>query len=596
MLDLETLLRVPTLDTGLRFDLAPSGEKVLFSWNRSGSWEVYELDLHGSPVVRVLTDGQGGKFAPQYSPDSKMLAYAVDLDGSESFHFTLLDLRTNTVKDLTPYIDYAHQPYFAWSPEGKTLAVLSDQNGHFSLYLLPISGSPPELLMDIHHPCWDVRWSPNGQWLAVEAETTACDRGIFLIKVNDAEPFQLTWKDVPLNAQQPAWSPDSEFIAFSVESDEWHDIALYELRTKKVTWITRSIGDDTQPSWSPDGKCLCWVHAEGARTWLEVRDGDGVTKRIQAGIGIHHFPRFSPGGLVFVYEDPTHPPDLWRWNRSTGTCEQISFSLPDGFPEKVFIQPEEVHYPGRDGVEVPALLYRANDAAADTPAIVKIHGGPNWAFQFMWHPVMSHFSSRGWTVLAPNYRGSTGYGRRWQNASRFDLGGVDTEDCAAGAEFLVKRGLVDPGKIAVTGRSHGGYLTMMCLTKHPDLWACGAAIVPFLNWISSHYDSREDLQHWNIENMGDPEANRALWLERSPYFFLDKVKAPVQMIAGENDPRCPVSESIEARDRLAELGRQVELIVYPGEGHSFLNLQNVIDSELRRRDFLSRTLDGGLTG
>ncbi len=139
------------------------------------------------------------------------------------------------------------------------------------------------------------------------------------------------------------------------------------------------------------------------------------------------------------------------------------------------------------------------------------------------------------------------------------MGGVDNDDCAAGAKYLLEHGLAK--KIAVTGRSHGGYLTMTCLTGYPELFVGGSAVVPFLNWIKSHHESREDLKHWNIENMGDPEDNRELWIARSPYFFLDKVTSPVQMICGENDPRCPASDSMDARDKLIELGKEVEFLL-----------------------------------
>ena len=144
--------------------------------------------------------------------------------------------------------------------------------------------------------------------------------------------------------------------------------------------------------------------------------------------------------------------------------EQLTNSLPEEFRNAEFIQPEEVWYAGKDGVQVPALLYRAKES---TRAVIDIHGGPNWHLQFLWHPIMSYMASRGWTVLAPNYRGSTGYGKKWQNASRYDMGGVDTRDCAAGVKYLVEQRLADKNKIAVTGRSHGGYLTMTCMTMYP---------------------------------------------------------------------------------------------------------------------------------
>ncbi|OGO80607.1 MAG: hypothetical protein A3K41_02415 [Chloroflexi bacterium RIFOXYD12_FULL_57_15] len=176
-------------------------------------------------------------------------------------------------------------------------------------------------------------------------------------------------------------------------------------------------------------------------------------------------------------------------------------------------------------------------------------------------------------------------------SNRYELGRLDNDDCAAAALYLARQGLADPAKIAVTGRSHGGYLTMTCLTRQPELWAAGASVVPFLNWFSGHENSREDLQYWDILNMGDPVEYHDLWRERSPFFFLDRVRAPVQFICGENDPRCPPSESVAAHNKLLELGIQSELLLYEGEGHGFLKLENVIDSEVKRVEFLAKVLE-----
>jgi dipeptidyl aminopeptidase/acylaminoacyl peptidase len=263
---------------------------------------------------------------------------------------------------------------------------------------------------------------------------------------------------------------------------------------------------------------------------------------------------------------------------------QLTNSLPDEFHSAKFILPKEVSYES-EGAAVPALLFRGTG----DNAVVDIHGGPNWHVQFAWDPLAAHMASRGWTVLQPNYRGSTGYGRTWQIASRYDMGGVDTRDCAAGVPYLLKEGLAK--KFAVTGRSHGGYLTMTCLTQFPEYWCGGSAIVPFMNWFKSHDESREDLQHWNIENMGDPKENHERWYNASPYFFLDRVNAPVQLICGGNDPRCPAVDSMDARDKLVELGKDVELLLYEEEGHSFLKIKNVIDSEVQRVEFLARVLE-----
>lgn len=590
MLNLADLLRVPQVDTGLRFDISPDGRNVAFAWNKTGNWEIYELKI--SPPSReqrkakLISRGKGAKFSPRYSPHGKQIAYALDLDGSESHHIVLQDLETGSHIDLTPDIAYARQPNFAFSPDGKKLAILSDERGQFALYLLPIETGEKRYLLDIQRPIWDVSWSPDGKWIAAEVEMEASDRGIFIVDVTSEQSKQIKVNEKLLNAQHAAWSPDSKFLAFSAESGEWFDIGVYEMRADHITWLTRDAGDDTSPCWSRDGKRIGWLHADGAANSLHVHERGVPVKQYEVSAGGHHHPQFTPqGDILFVFESPKQPPDLWKLNID-GAFEQLTNSLPDNFRDAAFVMPEQVSYENQD-VCVPALLYRGRGDRA----VVNIHGGPNWHVQFLWDPVAAHMASRGWTVLAPNYRGSTGYGRTWQIASRFDLGGVDTQDCAAGADFLLHENLSN--KIALTGRSHGGYLTMTCMTQYPRLWCGGSAVVPFLNWFKSHEDSREDLQHWNIENMGDPKENYERWYNASPYFFLDQVNAPVQLICGANDPRCPAGESLTARDKLVEHGKDVELLLYADEGHSFLKIENVIDAELKRVEFLAKVMEAG---
>ncbi|NWF63510.1 MAG: S9 family peptidase [Chloroflexi bacterium] len=580
---LPDLFRIPYVDSGLKYAISPDEKRIVFSWNKSGTWELWEY--RELEIRKLEISVPGAKFSPRFSHDGTKLAFALDLDGSESYHICVHDLTTNTSTDLTPDILYAHQPNLSWSPDGQSLAVLSDAKGIFSLYVLPLNGSGARMIHNIFHPCWDVAWSPDGRWIAVESEAAASERSVHIVPVGrhkgKVRTIQLMQEGKALNAQHPAWSPDSKLLAFSCENGEWFNIGLFHIDTQEITWVTDSVGDDTQPAWSRSGDVIGWVHSEGARTKFQFKRGGDAIREVKVGEGVHAQPQITADGVVILYEDVNHPTDLWKIDLETGNAAQLTRSLEE---ELNFPQPEEVWYAGMDGAQVPALLYRGDGEYA----VVDIHGGPNWHLQFSWTPTLSLFALRGWAVLAPNYRGSTGYGRKWQNASRYDMGGVDNDDCAAGAKYLLKNGFAK--KIAVTGRSHGGYLTMTCLTGYPELFAGGSAVVPFLNWIKSHYESREDLRHWNIENMGDPEENKDLWIARSPYFFLDKINAPVQMICGENDPRCPASDSIDARDRLVELGKEVELLLYKGEGHAFYKIENIVDAEMRRAEFLEKIL------
>lgn len=593
MLDLARLLRVPYVDPYRGFDIDPGGTHAAFAWNRSGQWEIYEVALDGGSPPRRITGGPGGKFGPKYSPDGGRLAYALDPDGGESFHLCIYDRAREMHRDLTPDIPYALQPAIEWLPGGQELAFASAQSGCFSAYRMPAAGGEAALVLDTGTPVWQALPSPDGQWAAVVAEAEGQDTAVFLVPLAGGVARRIGDAHGRLNARQVCWAPDGTRFAFACDAAGEYNVCICEVEDGSVRWITQGEGDKEYPAWSPDGRLLAYVLSRVPVSWLAVQAPGGAPALHRVAPGVHYLPHFTPDGnrVVFLFDNPCRPTDLWVLDLATGATRQLTQSLPDGLAGASFAMPEEICYPGLDGNEVPALLYRPPGATGPTPAVVDIHGGPDWLAQITWRPCAAHMAGRGWTVLLPNYRGSTGFGRAWQIANRFDLGGCDTRDVAAGALFLTRAGLADPARIAVTGRSHGGYLTMTCLTQFPELWAAGSAVVPFLNWFTSHANARRDIQHWDLENLGDPVTNHDLWHSRSPIFFMDRVRAPVQLICGANDPRCPAGESLAARDALAAMGKPVELVMYADEGHGFLKTENVVDAEIRRMAFLARNLE-----
>ena len=608
-LNLDALLRVPDVETA-GCTLHPDGWHVAFAWNKTGQWEIYQLELPSnsstnSPTadfgITQVSSGIGSKFTPRYSPDGKYLAWLMDLTGSEDFHLVLHDIGSGQTHDLTPDIDFTIQPTFAWSPDSKQIAYLADPSGNFDLYILDIHSPLPagdglemRALFSPSGPAHFVRWARDGHHLVVSAEQEWQTDGTFIVPL-DGRPPRRIGGDAALDAIQPVWSPDGTKVAFSSNSTGWAQIGIFHLEDDHIEWLTSDEGDKNNAIWSEDGTHLAWIHNHGETAWVEIRSMDGSQWRVQTEAGFAFWPTFTMDGksVLFVYENPHQPPDLWLAALDDGRLTQLTNSLPAELKaaESEFIIPEPVTFPSLDGTPIPALLYKPKGAGPHSPAVVVIHGGPAWHFGYYWHPFMAHLASRGWTVLAPNYRGSTGYGRAWMVANRFEMGRLDNDDCAAAALYLAREGLADPKKIGVTGRSHGGYLTMTCLTRQPELWAVGSAVVPFLNWFTGHENSREDLQYWDIQNMGDPETHHDLWHERSPFFFLDKVRSPVQFICGETDPRCPPSESTEAHEKLQSLGIPSELLLYEGEGHGFLKLENVIDSDVKRVEFLAKALE-----
>ena len=599
MNDLELLLRTPFVDPEYGFDISPDGSKVAFSWNTTGNWEIYEMPIDGSSGGPVrISSGDGGKFAPKYSPDGLRLTFAVDLNGSENFHIFMVDLVTRVTRDLTEAHPPALNTNYSWDPDGKGIAVLSILENLFQVNILYLDGNLPRQVIEFKQPVWDVHWSPTGDFLAVVVEMDGSDSGIVIVNLENGKETWISLDTKTLNAKNPAWSPDGLELAFSSNPSGFYNIGVFGLEDKRIRWMTDGETEKTRPVWSPDGSKLAYIQWEGCNRRLVIQDLAEEPIKVAIEQGLHNIPRFSPDGknVLVVFENHHLPPDLWRYSLEDRKFNQLTNSKPDILKDFQFVVPEEVSYPGLDGVEVPALLYRStgieNNSEVLGAGVVNIHGGPDWLYQISWNPFMSYMASKGWIVLAPNYRGSIGYGRAWQIASRYEMGKMDSDDIVAGAHFLIKERLADASRIAVTGRSHGGYLTMTCLTQHPDLWAGGVAIVPVLNLLTSHKEARQDLQNWNIENYGDPVENHDLWVERSPFFFLDRIQAPVQFTCGVNDVRCPSSDAIAAYEKLVELGKRSELWLYPDEGHVFLKISNIIDSFTRIINFLSMVLEG----
>jgi dipeptidyl aminopeptidase/acylaminoacyl peptidase len=601
ILDLETLLLIPYVEPDLGFDLSPDGARLAFSWNRTGQWEIYVLTLDVISTPVQITSGPGAKFAPRWSPDGQALAYALDLDGGELYDLYLWDPATGRQCNLTPNTADAILPSFSWSPDGLQIAFISDRAGRFDTYVLRLADGAIQPALALAYPDWEVTWSPDGRTLAVVTEAQGQEYWTSVVPLDDARRPTGVFRAVgdangPICAKDASWSPDGRQLAFASDHHGRFEVGIYEPESGRITWIVQGEGDAEHPAWSPDGKRLACVVSHGPVTEVVVAALEGGPTGVhRVAPGVHYRPVFTRDGahIVLVFDGPAEPDDLWLLSLNEGTFRQLTFSLPANLKDAEFSQPDQIEYPGHDGQNVPALLYRPGWTGQAAPAVLYVHGGPNWLTQVTWDPLVQHMVSRGWTVLAPNYRGSTGFGREWQYASRFDFGGVDTQDVVAGAEYLARMGIADPARIAVTGRSWGGYLTMTCLTQYPGLWAAGSAVVPFLNWFTGHRGSREDLQHWDLENFGDPQTDYALWRERSPFFYLEQITAPVQLISGAHDVRCPASESTQARDRLQALGKECDLVLYPDEGHSFLKIENRLDAEKRRIDFLAKYLERG---
>jgi dipeptidyl aminopeptidase/acylaminoacyl peptidase len=260
-----------------------------------------------------------------------------------------------------------------------------------------------------------------------------------------------------------------------------------------------------------------------------------------------------------------------------------------GVPASHMVEPFLVHYPSRDGKHtISAWLYvtRNMQRNGQNATIVYIHGGPTSQSVNSFNRFVQHIVNQGYMVIAPNYRGSTGYGKDFQNANLFDMGGGDLQDVLAATDFLMATGYPDKKKLIVMGGSYGGYLSMMAVTKAPELWAAGVPIVPFVNWFTEIENEDPILQQSDLATMGDPKKKPEFFRERSPFFFVDQIKAPLLLLAGGHDPRCPKEETIQVVDEIKKHGGVADYKIYEDEGHGFARVENQIDAYQRVANFL----------
>jgi dipeptidyl aminopeptidase/acylaminoacyl peptidase len=209
-----------------------------------------------------------------------------------------------------------------------------------------------------------------------------------------------------------------------------------------------------------------------------------------------------------------------------------------------------------------------------------------------WNTEVAALTSRGYICIAPNPRGSTGYGLDFQKANFQDLGGGDLKDEVAAVDFLKATGYVDPKKIGITGGSYGGFMTLMAIGKTPDIWAAAVEEFGIINWFSMLKNSDPSLNEYLKSLLGNPDTNRRVYEEDSPITYIRNEKAPLLVLQGDNDPRVPKEEAQQVVDILKKEDRVVDIHYYPDEGHGFVKRENQIDSIRRTVAWFDRYLMG----
>ena len=580
---------------------SPDGQTIAFVSNMSGRYNLWTVPASGGwPVQLTISDQR--QYRPAWSPDGKWIVFQSDQDGDEQWDLFLVSPRNGKVINLTKTPDVAEEAA-EWSPDSRKLAYMAKPRtaSSFEIDVLDTyyhtvqhvtSGSPKD------HGNFSPLWSPDGKQIAyTRMNEKGTDASILVSDLASGKSAKLTPHEGERLYFAAAWSPDGKRLLINSNAANGHEnVALLEVASKRIEWLTQERWEMQAGHFSPDGKRVTWEANVDGNTDVYVHElASGKTEPLTLPTGVNSLggaeSAFTRDGsrLLYIHNGPDAPADAWVYDFNAARSQQVTHALVAGVRSEDMVTPSLVHYPSRDGKwQLSALVYVPYNMVRNkqNAAVVHVHGGPASQTVNSFNRGIQYLTNQGYMVIAPNYRGSTGYGKEFQQANFFDMGGGDLQDVLAAAEWAKQTGFLDPKKIAVMGGSYGGYMTMMAVTKAPEEWAAGVALVPFVNYFTEVEHEDPLLREYDLATMGDPVKNKALWEDRSPINFVDRIKAPLLLLAGGHDPRCPKSETLQVVDAVRKRGGVADYKIYEDEGHGFARVENQIDSWNRIADFL----------
>jgi len=447
--------------------------------------------------------------------------------------------------------------------------------------------------------------SPDERWLALTmlSATTANAAHVLLVDLN-APPgsgvTEVTKPDAPAMNHRLNWLPGSDGLILTSNADrEFTGIALYDLATRGWKWLLTDDAADLVGWLAPDGSRLLVERNDDGASELALHDpGTGARLReltLPAVGSVTDIrlpdPCWAPDAraITFSISAATAPGDVLRADPGTGAMRRLTYSALALGGEHA-AEPERHRVPTPDGERVPCLVYRG---AADGPvagsAVLAVHGGPEAQARQNFDPFVQALAAAGHTVVVPNVRGSTGYGKRWYSADDVRRRLDSVADLAALHAWLPSLG-VDPSRAALWGASYGGYMVLAGLAFQPELWAAGVDIVGISSLVTFLENTSGYRRAYREREYGSLARDREFLHQVSPLTRIDQLRAPLFIIHGANDPRVPLSEAEQIHAALTSRGQECELLVYGNEGHGLTQRSNRQDALPKAIAFLARHL------
>ena len=605
---LEELCRLPSFFLS---SVSWKGDQVAFYWDKTGRMELHVMEL-ATKQTRQISHGEvptalRAGFA--WSRDDKSIVFAKDAGGNEQHDLYKIDVATSKVTQLTN--DPTAQEYvIQFSPDDQWISVLTnkrhpaapDKPGQLNLWKMRADGTDYAPLTRYAFPLFGGTWSPNGTQLAFSTNEDPSDLknlDLYVINADGTGAKKIFSAKSGSQDGISDWHPDGKRAAVTSDASGTPRAGILDIASGQVRWLGKEGVEEHPGRFSKDGKTLSALRNFESQVRPVLYDvASGAARELKLDPGVSSVVGFydEDRKLLVGYQSETRRNELASYDLATDKLETLLRADYGSIDQTVFVTGEHVYYPTFDGKKIPAIVYKPRDIAPSEklPAIVHVHGGPTAQWLRGFDPFAQFLADRGFVVIEPNIRGSTGYGVAFRDAALKDWGGADLEDVAGAAEYLKTLPYVDASRLVVFGGSYGGFMTFIAAVKKPDLWRAAVAWVGISDLHKLYAKSMEHFKYYFREQMGDPEKDFALWRDRSAIEFADKLKAKLLMVHGVNDPRCPVEQSQVFRDRLIELGKKegedFEYVELADEGHGSSDIKQKIRTFRILADYLEKVL------
>lgn len=574
---------------------------VLVTSDKDGVFNAYRYPLDGNTPSQLTHSTTDTIFGIGWFPEDDRILYTADQEGNELNHLFVREL-DGSVKDLTEG-EKLKAIFANWLDDKSGFFVLTNERDSkgFDVYRYSIADYSRELIFQ-NNDNWSIgEISPNGRWLTLNQNVSNADSNIFLVDLNsnDKKPILITEHQGNVSHQSYSFTPDSSQLIYATnEYGEFNQAWSINLEDRKKSVFYQANWDVAFVYFSDDGKYRVAGINDDGQTRIdiaEVSTGNSITlpSLPQGDLRGVNFSADSKK-MVFYINSDRSPSNLFSLNIGSQSVKRLTQTLNPDIDEKQLVASEVKRFKSFDGLEIPGILYKPKmaDAQHKTPALVWVHGGPGGQSRKGYRAAIQHLVNQGYAIFAVNNRGSSGYGKTFFHLDDKKHGEDDLQDIVYGKKYLQTLSWVDGDKIGIIGGSYGGYMTMAAMA-FTDEFKVGIDIFGVTNWqrtLKNIPPWWEAFKKSLYDEMGDPATDADRHYAISPLFHADKIKNPVLIVQGANDPRVLQVESDEMVAAIRKNNVAVEYILFPDEGHGFRKKVNRITASDAYVSFLKEHL------